>query len=282
MGLFSSIASFCSNAVNSVKSFFTGGGASALSSAVSSYSGGYSSGGSSSTHSYTSTTTTTNHNTTTTTLDPDRVKAAQIEYDGKIKLASMEKERLEFMKQAQLDIIQAQTESRIAQEEARARGFKAISEAIGDMQERLNDIAARRMAIIERGTLQAVKEAENFYAELSANIKEEDDRYTAEKLPALLEILGRYEEGSSAFELYKKKIDGDISLQIEHTARQLASVIKRQERIIEDILTEKGKISEHLDRITSGMLEAMKKKIEALETSVIPLPEVKDIPALPC
>ena len=84
MGLFSGIASFCTNAVSAVKSFFSGGGGSALTSAVASYSGG-------SSHSY---------STTTTTYDPDRVKAAQLDKER----AQIENERVELMKQAQLDI----------------------------------------------------------------------------------------------------------------------------------------------------------------------------------
>ena len=133
----------------------------------------------------------THTSTSTTTYEPDRVKAAQLE-----------NERVELMRQAQLEIIEAQTRSRIAQEQARAQGFAAIAQAITTMQEKLNDIAERRIAIIERGTLQAVKEAEGFYSELAANIQADNDAYTLEKLPALLEILGKYEDDSPAQKLY--------------------------------------------------------------------------------
>ena len=259
MGLFSGIASFCTNAVSAVKSFFSGGGGSALTSAVASYSGG-------SSHSY---------STTTTTYDPDRVKAAQLDKER----AQIENERVELMKQAQLDIIEAQTQSRIAQEQARAEGFVRIAEAITDMQEKLNVIAERRIAIIERGTLQAVREAEEFYAELMRTIQADNDRYTAEKLPKLLEILGRYEEGSSLHTLYMKKIDEDITLQAKHTARQLESAITRQERMIDEIMSAKGKITEQTGNITAGILEALNEKLKGID--VPKLPEVKEIPALP-
>lgn len=262
MGLFSGLASFCTKAVDTVKSFFKPSPEilpfPKLPSPL---------------HIEHST----NHSTTT--YDPDRVKAAQIEADSKIKLANMERERLEYMKQAQLDIIQAQTESKIAQERARAEGFVRIAEAVTEMQERLNVIAERRIAIIERGTLQAVREAEEFYGELTRAIQEENDRYTAEKLPALLEILGRYPEGSSGHTLYFKKIDEDITLQARHTAVQLESVIKRQERIIDEIMAAKGKITEQTGNITAGMLEAMREKLESIDVPT--LPEMKEIPALP-
>lgn len=257
MGLFSGIASFCSNAVNAVKSFFSGGGGSAISSAVASYSGG-------SSHTYTS----------TTTYDPDRVKAAQLDKER----AQIENERVELMKQAQLDIIEAQKQSRIAQEQARAEGFVRIAEAVTAMQEKLNELAARRLAIIERGTLQAVREAEEFYAELMRTIQQDNDRYTAEKLPRLLEILGRYEEGSSLHTLYMKKIDEDITLQAQHTARQLESAVKRQERMIDEIMTAKGEINDQTGKITAGILEALREKIGSIDAPN--LPGMKEIPAL--
>ncbi|MBQ6972331.1 MAG: hypothetical protein IJP86_08285 [Synergistaceae bacterium] len=262
MGLFSGIASFCKNAVDTVKSFFSGGSGPALTSAVASYSGG-------SSHSYTS--------TTTTTYDPDRVRAAQIDKER----AQIENDCVGLMRQAQLDIIEAQTQSRIAQERARAEGFVRIAEAVGDLQERLNELAAQRIAIIERGTLQAVREAEGFYAELMRTIQEDNDRYTAEKLPALLEVLGRYEAGSPAHTLYFKKIDEDITLQAMHTARQLESVLKRQERMIDGIMTDKGKITEQTGNVAAGILEALREKIAGLETVAGQLPAMKEAPALP-
>lgn len=262
MGLFSSIVSGIGNAIGKVKSFFSGAGGSAVGSAIASYSGG-------SSHTYST-------STTTTTYDPDRVKAAQIDKER----AQIENERIELMRQAQLDIIEAQKESRIAQERARAEGFVKVAEAITAMQEKLNELAQRRLAIIEGGTLQAVREAEEFYAELTAEIKRDNETYTAEKLPALLDILGRYEEGSPAHNLYMKKIEEDITLQAMHTTRQLESAMKRQDRIIEGIMTAKNEIMTQTGNITAGILEALREKIAELDTNIPELP-VKEIPALP-
>ena len=263
MGLFSSIVSGIGSALGKVKSFFTGGSGSAVSSAIASYAGG-----SSSSHSYTS--------TTTTTYDPDRVKAAQLDKER----AEIENERIELMRQAQLDIIEAQKESRIAQEQARAEGFVRVAEAITAMQERLDELAQRRLAIIEGGTLQAVREAEEFYAELTAEIKRDNDLYTAEKLPALLEILGRYDEGSPAHNLYMKKIEEDITLQAMHTTRQLESAMKRQDRIIDGIMTAKNEIMTQTGNITAGILEALREKIAGLDANIPELP-MMETPALP-
>lgn len=255
MGLFSGIASFCTKAIDTVKSFFKPSPEilpfPKFPSPIN-----------------------IEHSPSTTTYDPDRVKAAQLDKER----AQIENERVELMKQAQLDIIEAQKQSRIAQEQAKAEGFVRIAEAVTAMQEKLNELAARRLAIIERGTLQAVREAEEFYAELMRTIQQDNDRYTAEKLPRLLEILGRYEEGSSLHTLYMKKIDEDITLQAQHTARQLESAVKRQERMIDEIMTAKGEINDQTGKITAGILEALREKIGSIDAPN--LPGMKEIPAL--
>lgn len=287
MGLFSGLASFCTNAVSKLTSFFTGNSGKAVANAVSSYAGKSYSGGSSTTH----TITTTNHNTTTTTYDPDRVKAAQldkeraeIESSSQIRLAGMEKERLEFMRRAQLDIIEAQTQSRIAQERARAEGFVIIADAISAMQEKLNELAAQRLAIIERGNLQAVREAENFYDELTRAINEDHEEYMSQKLPALFEILSHYEAGTSVHSLYFETIQRDIALQMTHTAQQLESARLRREKMIESIHETKREITAHsgqTEKITAGILETLREKIAEIDTRNVQLPGVKEIPALP-
>ncbi len=190
MVLLSGITSFIGDAVDAISLFFVGGGSSSrsLPSGYSEYVP----------TSHSSTTTTTNYNTTTTRLEPDRVRAAELE-----------NEMVELVRQAQLDIIEAQTWSRIAQEQARTQGLAAISQAVTVMREKLNDIAQRRIAIIEGGTMNAVREVEKFYAELTAEIKRENYTCTTEKLSALIEILGRYEKGSPAHELFMRKIDED-------------------------------------------------------------------------
>lgn len=61
-----------------------------------------------------STTTTTN----SYTYEPDKEKVAQIEADVKLQLADKEAERIEIMKRARLEILEYETKSRIALEQA--------------------------------------------------------------------------------------------------------------------------------------------------------------------
>ena len=217
---------------------------------------------------------------TTTTYEPDRVKAAQIEADAKIRLAGLENERIELMKQAKIDMLQAETEGRIAAERAKAQGFAVMAQAVAAMQEKLNEIAEKRMQIIEQGSLQAISESEKFYGELGAKIQEDDDRYNTEKLPELLAILGRYDEGSPAHALYMKRIEADMTLQAEHYTRQLDAVIRHQEQVIAGILTAKDTIIMQTGAITAGMLETMQKNILA-SPEKLSLPESHETPALP-
>ena len=151
--------------------------------------------------------------TSSTTYEPDKVKVAEIEADTKIRLAGMEQERIRLMKEARLDILQYETECQVALEQAKAQGLAAMAQTIIAMQDKLNEVAQKRLLIIEKGSLQIVKEIESFYDELGDKIQADDDRYNTEKLPELLALLEQYEEGSPAHTLYMKRIEADMTMQ---------------------------------------------------------------------
>lgn len=202
----------------------------------------------------------------TTTYEPDKVRVAEIEADTKIRLAGMENERIELMKNARLDILQFETESAIAVEQAKAKGFNNMAQTIVAMQDKLNEIAEKRLLIIEKSSLQVIKDIENFYDELGTKIKEDDDKYNTEKLPEMLEILEKYEEGSPAHTLYTKRVEKDMELQAQHYTKQLDAVINRQQQIINGFLNSKERILEQTGQITADMLETVKEQTLALET----------------
>ena len=74
--------------------------------------------------------TTTNYN-----YEPDKVKIAQIEAEAKIRLAEMETERVELIKQAQKELLRDEAEAKILVEEAKAKGFTVMAQTIIAMQE---------------------------------------------------------------------------------------------------------------------------------------------------
>ena len=220
------------------------------------FSGGKSNGGSRST----------SNTTTNTTYEPDKVKIAEIEADTKIRLANMEMERIELMKQAKIDMLQFETESQIAIEEAKVKGFMAMAQTIIALQNQLNEVAQKRLIIIEKGSLELVKELELFYDELGAKIKTDQEMYSAEKLPKLLAILGEYEEGSVQHTIYAKQIEKDMDAQMQHYYKQIENLSLHQAQIIESMLTEKSRMLAQTDSIVVGLLESASLNTKAIST----------------
>lgn len=214
--------------------------------------------------------------TSSTTYEPDKVKVAEIEADTKIRLAGMENDRIELMKQARLDILQYETESRIALEQAKAQGLVVMAQTIIAMQDKLNEVAEKRMLIIEKGSLQVIKDIENFYDELGTKIQNDDDNYNTVKLPELLSILGKYEEGTPAHSLYMKRIEEDMAMQSKHVTQQLDALSQRQTQIIDGFLASKERIIEQTGQITAGMLGTIQKQTLELGTSKAPIREKSD------
>ena len=198
----------------------------------------------------------------TYTYEPDKVKVAQIESDAKIKLAGLENERIELMKNAQLEILRNNAEAQMAIEEAKARGFTAMAQAINLIQEKMTEIAEKRLLIIEKGSMQVVREIENFYSELNEKIESENSKYNTEKLPGLLNILEKYEPGTPAHSLYMKRISDDMTLQVEHSRKQLDAVLERQSQVISGLLNSKEKMIEHAGEIATNLLEMIHEKIQ--------------------
>lgn len=221
-----------------------------------------------------------NRSTSSTTYEPDKVKVAEIEADTKIRLAGMENDRIELMKQARLDILQYETESKIALEQAKAQGLAVMAQTIITMQDKLNEVAEKRLLIIEKGSLQVIKDIENFYDELGIKIQEDDDRYNTEKLPELLSILEKYETGTPAHSLYMKRIEEDMAMQSKHVTQQLDSLSQRQTQIIDGFLASKERIIEQTGQITAGMLETIQKQTLALGT-LVGNNKTDDVKALP-
>ena len=254
MGLFGMIGS----AVRTVVSVFTGGSSSS--------SGG---GGGS-------------YSSSRTIHEPDKVKIAEIERDTKVRLAKMEADRQERYIQAQQELLQTQRENQEAIEMLRLQGQAAMVQRLLKLQDELNEIAQNRLLIIEKGSMQLIKEMEDFYDGLGAKIKADNDEYSAEKLPKLLELLSQYEEGSAAHELYKKRIESDMELQAQHFDRQIMEVASRQNQIIAGFIHSKDRVLEQTAQITQGVLEKIcspNLALNAPQTDNLPL-SLPDSPPL--
>jgi hypothetical protein len=113
--------------------------------------------------------------------------------------------------------------------------------------------------------LQVIKDIESFYDELGTKIQEDDDRYNTERLPELLSILEKYEEGSPSHKIYMKRIEEDMALQAKHYTQQIEAISQRQSQIIDGFLQSKDKILEQTGQITAGILETIQNQTLALD-----------------
>lgn len=204
--------------------------------------------------------TTTNYN-----YEPDKVKIAQIEAEAKIRLAEMETERVELIKQAQMELLRDEAEAKILVEEAKAKGFTVMAQTIIAMQEQLTQITNNRIEIIERASLPIVKDIENMYKELNDRIVADNDKYNTEKLPNLLSILEKYPEGTTAHKLYSQQIQNDMNAQMKHHDMQLKSLEIRQQQIISGFINSKDKILEQTGNLTQNIITNLIKDNLSLE-----------------
>ncbi|OON96475.1 MAG: hypothetical protein ATN36_00780 [Epulopiscium sp. Nele67-Bin005] len=190
-----------------------------------------------------------------TAYEPDLVKVAEIENETKIQLSDKESERIELMKNAKLDILEFEVQSNLAIEQAKAQGLHSMAKTIMDLQEQLNDIAQKRLSIIEQGSLHIVRDIENFYTELTDKIKADEEEYTTNKLPKLLEILDTYEAGTSAHKLYVKRIEADMMAQSKNYMVQLNNLAGRQTQVIDGFMKSKYRIVDQVGLITANLID---------------------------
>ncbi|MBO4779660.1 MAG: lecithin retinol acyltransferase family protein [Selenomonadaceae bacterium] len=209
--------------------------------------------------------------------EPDKVKIAEIERDTKLKLADKENERIELMRDAQIELYKAQAISQAAIEKARAEGAIAIANQLVVMQEKMLDVAKKRIAIIEEGSLPIIREIENFYNEVGEKISLDAEEYNTKKLPQLLKILSQYEKGSPEHEIFFAQINEDRARQGKFVEQQMDRISERQNLVLQSFLSTKEKIIEQTGQITQSVAEGfLKQRVEGL------LPQVSaSLPALP-
>lgn len=203
-----------------------------------------------------------------TTYEPDKVRAAEIERETKLLLANKEIERIEAMKQAKIDMLEFETKCQMALEQAKVQGLESMAQTIISLQNKLNEVAEKRLQIIEKGSIQIIKEIETFYDEIAEKIQSDNDNYNLKKLPELLDLLEKYEPGTAAHEIYKQQIMDDAKLQQQHYMKQIEAVSERQSQVIAGFITSKEKIIEQTGQITGGMLEAVQAQALQLNTNI--------------
>lgn len=230
---------------------------------ISNFFGGSSSSRSSSSYSY--------------NYEPDKVKIAEIERDTKLKLADKENERIELMRDAQIELFKAQAISQAAIEKARVEGMTAMANQLVILQEKMLEVAQKRIAIIEEGSLPLIKEIENFYSEVGDKIQANSDEYNTKKLPQLLNILRQYDVGSPEHEIFSAQIRSDMERQGKFIEQQMERVSERQNLVLQSFISSKEKILEQTGQITERIAEKyLPQGIATLQA--LPSAELKRLP----
>ena len=204
----------------------------------------------------------TSNTNTTYTYEPDKVKIAEIEANAQIRLAEMDKERVELIKNSQIELLEFNTNCQIAIEEAKARSLNNMAQTIVNLQTQLNEVAVKRLEIIEKGSIPIIKEIESFYNELGEKIKEDHNKYQSEKLPLLLKTLEQYDQGSASYKIYSKCVENDMQQQFEHYDLQIKSVVKRQNQVLDGFMKNKETIIGQTQEITKGLLDSIQMQLE--------------------
>ena len=206
-----------------------------------------------------------------------------IEDKSKVEVARLENERVGLIKDAQLEIIEAQKQAQILVEEAKAKGFYAVAQTLVELQKQMNEVAAKRLEIIEFASVPVLKDIDRFYEDVKKRIDAENDLYNKEKLPLLLNTLNSFDKESGAYQLYFKRIDADIAQHADFIRQQMDAVTQRQHAVIEGFIDNKKRLLEQTGEISNRMLEeALQKQLAlqkdsrlALENKVAELEEKK-------
>ena len=195
-------------------------------------------------------------------LAEEQTKQTQINAENQIRLSELETERVELIKQAKIEMLHEETEARILVEEAKAKGFTVMAQTILTLQEKLNEVAEKRLLIIEKASMPIIKEIEQFYGELDTKIREDNNLYTKEKLPELLNILNQFPTNSPAQTLYLKQIENDMANQFKHYSQQIDNVAERQKMVLNSFLKGKEQIIGQTETLTKTMLENLNQQAQ--------------------
>ena len=205
-------------------------------------------------------------------------RVAQMEQENKIKLAEMETERVEAWRSAQLDIIQAQALAQMAVEKARAEGMTIVANQFADMQKKLFDLAEKRIAIIEQGSLRTVRDIEAHYEQISEKISAQRDDYNFKKVPQLLTELKKFKVGTANHTLYMTLIQNDMTLQNQFILSQIESMREQQNKVLEILMSTRDKVIAQTGQITQTIAEKALPQGSTLLPAALSSADLKQLP----
>lgn len=230
MGFFSGLASLAGSAIGAIGNALSGGGSSLS-------------------HSSTST------SNTQTVYEPDKVKVAELENGRMDKAIEAQKEIMQMNQEMQLYIM-----------EAHRQGFEHSTQVLKEMMQSLNQIAQERLLLIENGHFEVVEKIENLYLGLEKEIREDNDGFNMEQLPKMLEMLSKFEAGSTSAKLYEKSIDKQIELNGTFFTQKLSALHERQKLMVASAIKSKEQVLDQSSQIVLDRMKFLDKQLELQQT----------------
>ena len=225
MGLFDSVGSFISSAASTIGSFLSGSSSSG-SGRERDYGGSYSSSNSS----------------TVTNYDPDKVEVAKLE-----------NERVDLVKNAQLELMEVNARLEAVMIEARCKGFQAMQGSMLQMLKEVNHLAEERLVLLENGSQEQIQKVESMYADLSKDM--ENDDFMFAKVPQMLEIANKFPEESDSRKLYMSGIDREMAKHFDFKTEQLKKLNERCHVVVASVVESKKQMQAHIDTVISKRIE---------------------------
>ena len=174
--------------------------------------------------------------------------------DG-VRKAELENERVGLMRDAQIRLMETQTQMTLAIEEAKARGFVVSQQAMAAMLAELSRLGNESLAVMENGTREQIRKVEGFYQELENDIRNND--FMEQKLPKLVAQLERFAPEFPAAEIYKQAIDKEIASHFDFIARQAAQMGERRKAVVESVIRSKENMQSHIQDLSQRSVEML-------------------------
>lgn len=185
---------------------------------------------------------------TVTNYDPDKVK-----------IAELENQRVELVKNAQLELIEFNAQMEATLLEAKCKGFVLMQKSMMDMLKEVNILAEQRLALLEKGSQENILQVEKIYGELAKDIQNDD--FMVQKIPELLHLANQFAEDSPSHKLYMTGIEREIATHFDFKSSQLRLLGERCQTVVNSVISSKEKMQAHID-------EVVVKRIEQIELNI--------------
>ncbi|MRT38729.1 hypothetical protein GJV03_16285 [Acinetobacter sp. RIT698] len=184
----------------------------------------------------------TSTSSTVTNYDPDKVEVARLE-----------NERVDLVKNAQLELMEVNARLEAVMIEARCKGFQAMQGSMMQMLKEVNHLAEERLVLLENGSQEQIQKVELMYADLSKDM--ENDDFMSAKVPQMLEIANKFPEDSDTRKLYMSGIDREMAKHFDFKTEQLKNLNQRCQIVVASVVVSKEKMQHHIDTVISKRIE---------------------------